>query len=208
MGAGRMGTLLASRVPAGYRKVIISRQKAEAVALADEVGGLASDQMSALRGCQAILLAVPDAAVPQVIQEAVPHLGSDALVVNMAMTVMTDDLAEQFPDLHLAAAKVIGHPREMWDGSPGAVILDHVTGQDEELLRNLLGGLGPVLVDKESKVAAANEAVTEVMKQAETELRRRLADIGLNDRHLEAAIGTAGPGVLRRLAEPTAVRFS
>lgn len=207
VGSGRMGALLAARVPGSFRKVIISRQKAEAVALADEVGGLASDQMSALRGCKAVLITEPDETVPQVLQEMAPHLERDALVVNMAPTIMTDELAERFPAVRLAAAKVIGNARDLRDGAPGAVILDHVSGPDEALLRQLLEGLGPATLDKESKVSAANVVVMEVMRRAEAELRRRLLEIGLDGRHLEVAICSSGPGVLRTLAEPASTRL-
>lgn len=201
VGAGQLGSLLAHRIPANCRKVVISQQKARAIQLADEVGGLASDQYSAVRGCRVVFLAVPGTAIQQVVQEVAPHLDDGALVVNMAADIMTDGLAAANPKIRFAAAKIIGHAREMSLGSPGVIVLDHVSGDDEDVLRSLLEGLGHVTVDKESKVLDAHEAVVSVMVRAEAELRRLLEAVGLDRTLAQAAITTAGPGVLRSLSE-------
>jgi pyrroline-5-carboxylate reductase len=200
IGAGRLGSLLADRIPATCRKVIISTQKAEAVALADEVGGVASDQMSAVRGCRVVFMAVAGPSVSPMLSDITPHLDGDALVVNMAVDVMTDELAAAHPGVRLAAVKVIGHAREMGHGSPGVVILDHVDARNEEHLRELVSGLGPVTRDAESKVVAAQEAVVTVMEWAAADLRIRLGELGLAEGLIQAAIATTGPGVLRSLA--------
>lgn len=199
IGAGQMASILAHRVPGSVRKVIIGRRKAEAVALADEVGGIASDQMSAVRGCKVIFLAVPGPALPQVLSEIQPHLMSEAVVVNMATEVMTDELPVE-GDLMVVAAKVIGHAREIELGSPGVVVLDRVEPAQAELLGPLLEGIGPVIRGDERKVMAANTAVVEVMVQAEAELRRRLEEVGLDAALVPVAIGSAAPGVLRAVA--------
>lgn len=208
VGAGRMGALLAHRMPGSFRKVIISRRKADAVALADEVGGVASDQYSAVRGCEVILLAVPGEAVTKVVSELAPHVDPNALLVNTATAVMTDDLAGAFPNLRFAAVKVVGDAQEMARGGPGAVLLDHVAEPEEELLRHLVSGLGPVARGRESVVMGANTAVVEVMARAETDLRNRLAAMGLQEPLVTAAIVTAGPGVLRSLAQGTPGPFA
>lgn len=202
-----MASLLAARIPGAYRKVIISQRKAKAVALADEVGGVAADQWSAVRGCHVVFLAIPGSAMVQVLQEIAPHLDEGALAVNMATDVMTDDLAAQVPKVRLAAAKVIGHAREMALGSPGVIVLDHVSPADEDRLRPLLEGLGAVVGDREAKVMAAAAAVAEAMVKVEAELRKRLEEIGLDRSLVQAAIATTGPGVLRSLSQGDAGPF-
>lgn len=199
IGAGHMASILAHRIPGSVRKVIIGRRKAEAVELADEVGGIASDQVSAVRGCRVIFLAVPGSAVPQVLSDLQPHLDAEAVVVNMATDLVTAELAEE-GEFQLAAAKVIGHVREMELGSPGVVVLDHVGPAEAEVLEPLLEGIGPVIRGDERKVMAANTAVVEVMARAEAELRRRLEEAGLDAELVPVAIGSAAPGVLRAMA--------
>lgn len=207
VGAGRMGTLVASRVPGSYRKVIISRRRQSAVALADEVGGIASDQLSAVRGCPVVLLVVPGSAVVPLVQDLQPHLDDNALLVNMATDVGTADLAETFPDLQFAAAKIIGHAREMAHGSPGVILLDRVNPEQEELLASILGGIGPVIRDDENKVRQANTAVAEEMVRAEIALRRRLEQLGLDPELIRVAVKTTGPGILRSLGDGDAGPF-
>lgn len=200
VGAGRMGTLLANRIPNTVRKVIISKRKAQATALADEVGGIAADQMTAVRGCQVVLLAVPATAVFGVVQEMAPHLDDGALVVNMVTDQPTDQLQAEFPRHRFAAAKLIGHAREMALGSPGVVVLDHVSTADEARLSALLEALGSITVAGEERVLAVNTAVVEIMAKAEAELRDRLLSLGLEPDLVKVAITTTGPGVLRALA--------
>lgn len=200
VGAGRMGTLLANRIPHTIRKVIISKRKAQATLLADEVGGIAADQMTAVRGCELVLLAVPASAVLQVVQEMAPHLDDGALVVNMVTDQPTDQLQAAFSSQRFAAAKLIGHAREMALGSPGVVVLDHVSEADETRLRALLDALGSITVADEEQVLAVNTAVVEVMAKAEADLRHRLLSLGLDQDLVKVAITTTGPGVLRALA--------
>lgn len=202
-----MGSLLAHRVPGSYRKIIISRRKARATELADEVGGIASDQLSSVRGCTVILLAVPGPVVSQIVADLQPHLEADAIVVNMATEVDTEDLSYTFPQVRLAAAKVIGHAREMALGSPGVVVLDHVEPADEEMLAGILGGLGPVVRDDESKVRLANTAVSEEMVRAEEAVRRRLEELELDPDLIRIAIKTTAPGILRSLSDGGAGPF-
>ncbi|MFZ5818039.1 MAG: pyrroline-5-carboxylate reductase family protein [Bacillota bacterium] len=200
IGAGQMASILAHRIPGSIRKVIIGRRKADAVALADEVGGVATDQVSAVRGCRVILLAVPGTAVPQVLTDMQPHLDARALVVNMATDLMTDELALE-GDRRVASAKVIGHAREIELGSPGLVVLDRVEEAEADLLVSLLEGIGPVIRGDERTVMAANTAIIEVMVRAEAELRRRLEEVGLAAELVPVAIGSAAPGVLRAVAK-------
>lgn len=201
VGAGRIGSLLANAIPAGSRKVIISRQRGEASHLADEVGGVASEQLSAVRGCRVVFLAVPGPAVASLVRDMVPHLAENAYVVNMAPDVSTSDLSAEFPRTRLVAAKLVGHAREMSQGIPGLVVLDQVDDDAEDLLRSLLEGLGPVVRHRESLVPEATTAIAEAMVQAHTQLTSRLTAMGI-DRHMAAvAITAAGPGILRSLTE-------
>lgn len=197
IGAGSLGALLAARIPTIHRKVIISERKAEAVAVADEVGGVASDQPSAVRGCQVVFLTVPAEDALRLTQEMAPHLEEDALVVNAAVEVITGELAQAFPDIHFAAAKVVGSLREMLQGSAGAVILDHVDHQSEQMLRNLLEGLGSITLEEESKALIIRETLAAVMARAESELRDRLEQAGISRDLVQAAILSAPPGMFR-----------
>jgi len=200
VGAGGMGALLAERIPRSYRKVVISRRKAEAVAVADEVGGIASNQYSAVRGCGVIFLAVPDDQVLPVLGELAPHVDPRALLVNTALTVMTEELAGAYPNLRFAAVKVVGDPAEMALRGTGAVLLDHVTEEEEARLRQLVAGLGPVARGSEEAALAAVSAIAEEMTRALAGLKERLGALGLSDGLSAVAVASAGPGVLRSLA--------
>jgi pyrroline-5-carboxylate reductase len=198
VGAAGMGALLAMRIPGPHRKVIIGSDRAEAAALADEVGGVASDQASAVRGCQVVFLAVPGTDAMRTVLEASPHLAEGAMVVNMAADVATADLAAEFPAVRFAAAKVLGHVREMSLGSPGVVVLDHVPeAEDEERLRSLLEGMGPIVSGREGMVPQANAAVAAAMARVREALHADLTALGLDRQLARMVIAATAPGVLR-----------
>jgi len=203
IGAGRLAGLLAARVPTGCRKVIIGRHRSEATALADEVGGIASDQYSAVRGCSVIFLTVPGSAVERVILDLTPHVDSGTLLVNMATDVRTDVLSDAHPRLRIGAAKLLGEVRELLQGAPGLVIVDHLEPADEQRLRWLLGGLGTIIAADEGRASAITATVTDVLTSATETLRRRLEETGLERGLARQVIGSIGPGLLRSLAEGT-----
>lgn len=199
IGTGPVASILAHRIPASVRKVIIGQSKAEAARLADEVGGVASEQMSAVRGCRVVLLALDGAALPQALAEIRPHLTEGAVVVNMAADLLTADLGADLEDVRLVAAKVIAHPRELELGSPGVVLLDRVEPAEVALLEPLLAAVGPVVQGDERVAARVQEAIAESMSRAVAELRRHLAEAGLDGDLVIVAIRAAAPGVLRDL---------
>lgn len=199
IGLGQMASILAHRIPGSVRKVIIGRRKAEAMPLADEVGGVASEQMSAVRGCRVIFLALPGAAIPQVLTAIQPHLSQDALVVNTASDLVTSEVATD-QGIRLVAAKVLGHPRELQLGSQGVVVLDLVELAEANLLEALLAPIGPVIQGNERQVTTAAAAIDEVLTRAEEELRRRLTELGLTADLVPVVIASTAPGVLRAMA--------
>ncbi|HLN60915.1 MAG TPA: NAD(P)-binding domain-containing protein [Symbiobacteriaceae bacterium] len=196
IGAGRLGSLLAHRIPGSYRKVIISRERAEAGHLADEVGGIAADQPSAVRGCQLVFLTATDGTAVQWVREVQPHLGEGTLVVNMVPDLATADLADEFASVHFAAAKLIGHPRELNLGTPGVVVLDLVDGETAERLTAMLSGLGTVSRGDEQMVAAVQHAIADTMAEVRSRLTDRLQKAGLSPALAESAIASVAPGVL------------
>ncbi len=201
IGVDRVAAVLANRLPGACRKVIIGTRKSSAAALADEVGGLASDQISAVRGCRVVFLAVPASAVPHVIHDAVPHLEPGAILANLALDLPTSDLSAQFPRQRIAAVKIIGHPTELERGATAVVVIDRVDEREAELLGGLLDGLGTVLRGEESKAMAVHQSVVEAMTQAGAALRRRLLELGVDREVIAAAISTLGPGILRTLPD-------
>ncbi len=199
VGAGRLGTLLAQRLPAGSRKVIIARRRESAQALADEVGGVASDSLAAARGAQAVLLAVPGEAVSTVLSGLAPHVEADTLVVNLAPDLLSSEVTHRFPRLNIVGAKLVGHAGDMLQGAEGAVVIEGGGSEVEEYLTDLLGGLGPVLPGREAEVQQAVSVVEEEMGRAAGAVRRRLEEMGLSQALVRVTLRAVAPGLLRDL---------
>lgn len=204
VGAGRLGTLLAQRLPAGCRKVIIARRREQAQALADEVGGVASDSLAAVRGAQAVLLAVPGEAVSGVLSGLAPHLDEGALVVNMAPDLLSSEVAARFPRLQVIGAKLIGHAGDMLQGAEGAVVLEGADSEAQQYLEELFRHLGVVLVGREAEVQRTMAVLEEEMGRAATAARHRLEELGLAPALVRVALRSVAPGLLRDQVAPMA----
>lgn len=204
VGAGRLGRLLAERLPAGCRKVVIDRQRTAAQAVADEVGGVATDSLAAVRGASAVLLTVPDAAVAGLLSDLAAFLEPEAVVVNLAAGLPTAELAAQFPALRLVGAKLLGTAGEMLRGAPGALVIEGASPADERFVAELLSGLGTLLPGREVEAQQAVAVVHEELAHALESARRRLHDLGLAPQLIDATLGAAAPGVLRELSSASA----
>jgi pyrroline-5-carboxylate reductase len=207
VGAGRLATLLATRLPTNCRKVVIGSRKSQAASLADEVGGIASDHFGAVRGCPVVFIAIPGEPAMQAFEEIVEHLDSDALLVNMVSELPTGEVIAALDHRRICAAKLIGQAREISLGSPGLVVLDYVEEHEEELLRSLLSGLGCIIRADESLVGSVTEIVARSVVQVDLALRQQLSEIGLERIAHDSVITTLAPGMLRSLSDPTAAPF-
>lgn len=207
VGAGRLATLLATRLPKNCRKVVIGARKSQATSLADEVGGIAADHLGAVRGCPVVLIAIPGEAAMQAIEAIAAHLDSDALLVNMASELPTNEVIAAVAHRRICAAKLIGQAREISLGSPGLVVLDYVEDREEELLRSLLGGLGYIIRADESLVGVVTEIVARSVVRVDLTLRQQLREIGLKGAALDSVVSTLAPGMLHSLSDTTAAPF-
>lgn len=200
-GAGRLGRLLARRLPGGTCRAIYTRRPEAAGDLATAVGAAAGAEPAVVRGCDVVLLALPPDAVAAALEAFRPHLAPGTLVVNMATQLETEPLRRRFPEWRVAAAKLVGHAREIEAGEIGAVVVDHAAPSEFALIRRLLGGLGPVLAGDEKLVLQVNTAVAEELLKALRGLERRLASLGVPEAVAAAALQGSAPGVLRSLAK-------
>lgn len=199
IGAGDLAALLAGRLPAGCRKLIIAPRRSDAVILADEVGGIASDQLAAARGSELVVLTVGAAESAQLIPQLLTTLEKDTLVVNMSPDLPTDELIATYPDRRFAGLKLVGDPKDMLAGAEGGLVLSGVAAEDRGQLLELFGALGPVVSGSEEQVRAARDAIAEEMSRAAAVARRRLEERGMAPDLVRMALITTAPGILRSL---------
>lgn len=192
LGGGLVAELLAFRLSKSWRKVIIDPSRARASALADEVGGIAADQPSAVRGCSILFVTASGTASERLLADAAPHVESGALVVNMAQDLSTAQVAAALPGVRLASAKVIGTERALRQGAAAVVVLQAPGREEEDLLAGLLEGIGSLVTADESVAAAVTTAAEAVLREAEGALRARLSELGLSRDTVERMVAAIG----------------
>jgi hypothetical protein len=190
IGTDQSAARLALALPGRTRKWILAPTKAEAVHLADEVGAIAIDQAHALRGVEILFVTGASHGENGLLQEALPHLGADTIILLLRDQGGTQIAAEEWPDLLFIRGRLIG----------GLLVLG--TGPDGVLddLAELLADIGTVMRAPESNLQKMEQVVEEVVQQAAQSLRTRLIALVPNPQFSEVVIASVAPQRLAALA--------
>ena len=205
VGAGRLARALVDRLSPHLDVIVVRRDAGRPpVGHAQEV---TFHELDALRRCAVALLALPPAALSEVVALVAPHLGDATIVVNMATEADTSVLQRDHPQVVLAAAKLVGQAGAISQGSPALVLVDHADEPAFHRLQEVLGPLGTVVRGSERLVLSVNSAVAEEIVAANRSIRERLGDLGLPPAGIDIAVSTMAVGMLQALCRGEAGPF-
>jgi hypothetical protein len=191
IGTDEAAARLAMALPARTRKWILAQTKAEAAHLADEVGAIATDQAHILRGVEILFVLGTSQAEIVLLNEALPHLHPDTVVLMLGGQPEPPVATEAWPDLLFIQGRLIGEMLVLGTGPDG--VLDDLT--------DLLAGIGTVMRAPESNLEKMEQVVEEVVQEAAENLRTRLNDLVQNPQFSEVVIASVAPSRLAALAD-------
>lgn len=162
LGGGVMGeTVLGGLLRGGYAPsdVVVAEKRAERAAELTERHGVdTATGPDAVRSAEVVLLVVKPQDVASVLAEVVDDLADGVLVVSLAAGVTSAAIEEALPEGTAVVRVMPNTPARVGQGmavaSPGA----HATDAQLELVKEMLGGTGKVLVVPEKQ----QDAVTAV----------------------------------------------
>lgn len=227
IGAGRLGTVLARRLPG--KKIIYDRKEDLAQQLAQTCAGDWAKDIPALlakiSGLQLVLfiLALPQKEIRPFLQgldqqsqlsplktpetsaqasagsNGRPFLVERSLFLNVATAQATAELKAAFPAWRFLGVKFVGHAGEMENDRP-LIVVSGAAEEDFAMVKNVFQPLGDVTSGPEEKVQQLNTLVTREVLLLARDLEKKVVGAELPVAWLPYALRQVAAGVLRAYA--------
>ena len=201
IGAGRMGKILAQRLAMQHEVFIYDADPAAVEAAAQALGLRAAASLTG-EAAEALVLAVPDAAVKPCIEMLLAQQ-TTAVVFSVATNISREILAEMAgAALRCLNVKIIGHAGEMGRGGKPVIVVDKADPALAAVAAELFAPVGSVVVAEADLVKTINVIATEQALKAAVAIEQALCAAGIDDRAmLDGALSVVAPGVLKAYAE-------
>ena len=202
VGAGRMGSVIARRLPPDTKKIIIDTFPAKASELAEAVGGSWSVSPEQARAADLIALVVPASAIREILEKLQALVKRGAVILNMATTFSVDPAtAAKSPGITVIDAKIIGHAVSMSRGEPGIVVVKTESTEILSLIRNQLQGFADVIQGDSDLVQAVNTIGSTEGIKAAVAVRKQLRAMGIADAWTDVVIRSVCAGTMKAFTE-------
>ena len=202
VGAGRMGSVIARRLPTDTKKIIIDTVPAKASELAEAVGGSWSVSPEQARAADLIALVVPASAVRETLEKLQALVKRGAVILNMATTFSIDQAtAAKSSGITVIDAKIIGHAASMSRGEPGIVVAKTKSAEILSLIRNQLQGFADVVQGDADLVQAVNTIGSTEGIKAAVAVRKQLRAMGIADAWTNVVIRSVCAGTMKAFTE-------
>ena len=201
IGAGRMGKILAQRLAMQHEVFIYDADPAAVEAAAQALGLRAAASLTG-EAAEALVLAVPDAAVKPCIEMLLAQQ-TTAVVFSVATNISREILAEMAgAALRCLNVKIIGHAGEMSRGGQPVIVVDKADPALAAVAAELFAPVGSVVVAEADLVKTINVIATEQALKAAVAIEQALCAAGIDDRKMmDGALSVVAPGVLKAYAE-------
>lgn len=210
IGAGRMGTIVAKKMPKETKKLIIDTDYEKAKELAEKVGGIPSASMDAAKEADLIAVVLPAPIVNGVINKLTEVAKKDAVIINMATNAHVDpEIKEKNKDIIIADAKIIGHATSIGKGEPAIIVVNCYDDEKFSLIESQLKEFNKVMPGNSDLVEKINKiASTEGIKTA-VKVKKELRKMDVNDEEwINVAIRTVCAGTMRSFTEDDLGHFA
>jgi len=197
VGVGRMGRLVANSLASRVDLVLVGRDPARMQALARDCGARTAPLTTDFAGAEAVVLALPGEVTVEVLASIAPRIPADAVVINVATSVLRKHLGGLVPDEQLAAAKFVGHYYDMEAGGQALIVVEAGSQRAEQYARQLMSHCGPVVAGQEAWVLAANKIAAEEGVRAAIRIQQRLEEAGVPESVISPAVTGVSCGCIR-----------
>lgn len=202
VGAGRMGSVLARKIPAETKKIIIDTDLDKAVQLAKEVNGVDGSALDDAKEADLIAIVLPAPAVTETVIKLLGIVKDGAIILNMATS------AKLPPEIHsintkvkVYDAKIIGHAMSISKGEPGIIVVNCEDEDRFNLIKSQLQGFHKVVVGDSNLVPEINViGSTEGIRTA-VNVKMKLEKMNIPDEWISVVIRTVCAGTMKSYTE-------
>lgn len=202
IGAGRMGSVIARRLPPDTKKIIIDTVPAKASELAEAVGGSWSVSPEQAGDADLIALVVPASAVSEILDKLRVLVKKGVVILNMATTFSIDPAtAANRPEVFMVDAKIIGHAASMSRGEPGIVVVKTDNAEVLSLIKQQMMGFADVVQGDADRVQAVNTIGSSEGIKAAVTVRKQLRTMDIPDAWIDVVIRSVCAGTMKAFTE-------
>jgi len=202
IGAGRMGSVLAERLPGSTKKIIIDKNFAKARLLADKVAGIPSDSLESASAADLIAVVLPAPAVNETLARLLNIARKGAVVLNMATTARIDrSLPATRKDVFVVDAKIIGHAMSISRGEPAIIVVKCDDDNRFGLISSQMTGFHRVVQGDADLVEIINKTGSTEGLKAAVAVRKKLSQLDIPDEWIDVAIRTVCAGTMKSFTE-------
>lgn len=202
VGAGRMGTIVANKLPDTTHKIIVDYEIDKAKDLADKVQGTYSNNYDILGNADIIALVLPTPVINKVLKQILDNVKPGAIILNMATTGHIDNALKTIRnDVDIIDAKIIGHAMSMSKGEPGALVIKCENEDKYNAIKEQFIYFGDVYqgdADLVEKIAVIGS--TEGIRTAVT-VRKKLEKMNIPKEWSDVVIRTVCAGTMKSYTE-------
>lgn len=202
VGAGRMGSVIAGRLPHDTRKIIIDIDLQRARKIAENCGGKASDTLESAAAADVVMVVLPTPEMAGAVAQLVDFVRPGALILNMATSAQFDPaITAKRPDVSVVDAKIIGHASSIVAGERAIVV---VKSDDPVILHRIqsrLPGFPRVVSGDAGMVETINRTGSVEGIRAALRVRQRLSRQNIPGEWIDVAIRTVCAGTMKAFVE-------
>ncbi|KAB2951185.1 hypothetical protein F9B85_13345 [Heliorestis acidaminivorans] len=198
VGAGRLGALVAKRLPRETDLIIIDTEEVVARDVAAFTKADYSTALKDIEGATIAILTVPAPTVIPLLQTLQSQeIGRDTLFLNMATTITAEKIQKAAIDLSVLSVKVIGHFREMELGERGLFVLDETDAETFQRVSSLLEEVAPSVQGFSDQVALINSISAEEGIRTALRVEKRLRQAGVPEEWIGVALRVPTAGTMK-----------
>ncbi len=202
IGAGRMGSVLAERLPDTTKKIIIDKDITKARLLADKVAGIPSGSLESASAADLIAVVLPAPAMNETLARLLNIARKGAVVLNMATTARIDrSLPANRKDVFVVDAKIIGHAMSISRGEPAIIVVKCDDDNRFELISGQLTGFHRVVQGDADLVEIINKTGSTEGLKAAVAVRKKLSQLDIPDEWIDVAIRTVCAGTMKSFTQ-------
>lgn len=209
IGAGRMGTLIASMLPAEVRKIVIDKDRDKARAVAEQVEAEYSDKIEAAAAADMIMLVLPAAAIQEMVAELLGVVKDGTTILNMATTAQVEPAtALNNRNIAVIDTKIIGHAKEIFRGEPAIIVVNTADEARFAAIANVLKNFYKVVQGNSSLVETINSLASSEGIKTAVAIRKKLQNLNIDNDWITVAIRTVCAGTMKAFTEDDLGHFA
>jgi len=209
IGAGRLGSVVARRLPEDTAVIIFDGQPDKGSQLAETVGGAFTPVLAGVAKADLIIIALPAPAVTETVESLLELAKPGAVILNMATSAtMTPALRQRNPAVTLLDAKIIGQAKAIDEGEPGIIVVDGADRPTFELVQQQLQGFCQVESGDASLVEPISYIASVEGIKAALAVRRQLRELQVPEAWIKVAVCNCCAGTMQAFANDDIGPFS